>query len=125
MMVSGTKRWTIAPPSEARILKPNCGGGLCWVKRLPHADEDAKKASEVRLRDNTQFITVDLKAGEIIYLPAGWFHHIENIDPTIMVNFWSKNGPEFLHHYEKLAAKGETISVSYPNQKPEPTVSEP
>ena len=26
MMVTGTKRWTLAPPSEARLLKPNCQG---------------------------------------------------------------------------------------------------
>uniref|UniRef100_A0A7S3LIC7 Cupin-like domain-containing protein n=1 Tax=Aplanochytrium stocchinoi TaxID=215587 RepID=A0A7S3LIC7_9STRA len=31
VMLSGTKRWTVAPPSEARLIKPKCTGGLCWV----------------------------------------------------------------------------------------------
>ena len=43
MMVAGTKRWTVAPPSEARLLQPKCTGGLCWVKSLEHPDEHAKQ----------------------------------------------------------------------------------
>jgi len=25
----------------------------------------------------------------MLYLPAGWWHHIENLGPTIMVNMWT------------------------------------
>lgn len=102
MMVAGTKRWTVAPPSEARILKPACQGGLCWVKRLPHADEHATGAQAKKIRDSVQFVTFDLAAGEFLYLPAGWFHHVENIDGTVMVNIWSKAGPAFLKYYSRL-----------------------
>lgn len=101
MMVAGTKRWTIAPPSDARILKPNCQGGLCWVKRLA-LPNTALTATQSKIKDSTQFLTVDLTAGEILYLPAGWFHNIRNMDGTVMINFWSKNGPEFLKFYESL-----------------------
>lgn len=31
VMITGTKRWTVAPPSEGRLIKPKCNGGLCWV----------------------------------------------------------------------------------------------
>jgi hypothetical protein len=24
------------------------------------------------------------------YLPAGWFHHVHNVGPTVMVNWWTK-----------------------------------
>jgi len=103
VMIAGTKRWTVAPPSEARILKPNCKGGLCWVKRLPHADEHAETREQQKIRDSTQFVTFDLHAGEMLFLPAGWFHHVENVGGTVMINFWSKNGPEFLKYVQKLS----------------------
>mmetsp|Transcript_3274 Transcript_3274/g.5514 ORF Transcript_3274/g.5514 Transcript_3274/m.5514 type:complete len:444 (-) Transcript_3274:1168-2499(-) len=110
MMVSGTKKWYLAPPSEARVLKPNCAGGLCWVKKLPHADEHAKSGPETRLRDNAQIFAVDTPPGHVLYVPAGWFHHVEQPGPTVMINFWSKNGPEFLNYYNSLVAS-ESVTV--------------
>ena len=43
-------------------------------------------------------IVVDIAPGEILYMPAGWFHHVENADPTIMVNFWTRGGPAILRY---------------------------
>ena len=96
MMISGTKRWTISPPSEARILKPKCTGGLCWVKSLEHSDEHASTPAEIALRNKLQRTTFDVSAGEMLYLPCGWFHHVENVGPTIMVNWWAKGLPGFV-----------------------------
>lgn len=96
MMISGTKRWTIAPPNEARILTPACFGGLCWVKKLEHPDEHAVGSKQQELADKLQKVTFDLRPNEMLYLPTGWFHHVENVGPTIMINFWTKGGPGFL-----------------------------
>jgi hypothetical protein len=103
MMISGTKRWTIAPPNEARLLHPSCTGGLCWVKRLEHADEHATSPKEIDLRDKLQKITFDLHPNEMLFLPTGWFHHVENLEPTIMINFWTKGGPGFLRFLDGTA----------------------
>jgi len=89
VMIAGTKRWTLAPPSEARVLHPVCNGGLCWVKELPHADEDAKSTKEKNIIKKTQLVAFDLNPGEMLFLPEGWFHHIENVVPTVMINFWT------------------------------------
>jgi hypothetical protein len=96
MMISGTKRWTIAPPHEARILTPACFGGLCWVKKLEHPDEHAQGAKQQELAEKLQKVTFDLGPNEMLFLPTGWFHHVENVGPTIMINFWTKGGPGFL-----------------------------
>lgn len=96
MMISGTKRWTVAPPNEARILTPSCSGGLCWVKKLEHPDEHASTDKQKELADKLQKVTFDLGPNEMLYLPTGWFHHVENVGPTIMVNFWTKGGAGFL-----------------------------
>lgn len=37
-------------------------------------------------------IIVDLKAGETIYIPSFWWHHLRNIEPTIAVSFWWSQG---------------------------------
>ena len=33
-------------------------------------------------------VTIDLQAGEALYIPAGWFHHVENLETTVAVNWW-------------------------------------
>ena len=36
-----------------------------------------------------------LQPGEVIYIPALWFHHIECLDtPCVSVNFWFKSAPD-------------------------------
>jgi len=108
MMISGTKRWTLAPPNEARILSPACFGGLCWVKKLEHPDEHAEGTKEKELADMLQKVTFDLRPGEMLYLPTGWFHHVENVGPTVMINFWTRGGAGFLKALD--GSLGKTIA---------------
>uniref|UniRef100_A0A7S2SNL1 JmjC domain-containing protein n=1 Tax=Mucochytrium quahogii TaxID=96639 RepID=A0A7S2SNL1_9STRA len=95
IMVTGTKRWTVAPPSESRIVKPtNCTGGLCWAN-LENPNRP-KNNFEKKMANSYQMFIFDLLPGEMLYLPAGWFHHVENLTPTIMTNYWARGGPAFL-----------------------------
>jgi len=93
MMIAGTKRWTIAPPSETHELKPvSCTGkhqSLCWSS-VKYPNDPNMSQRDRSIMDKLQYITLDLKAGEMLYLPSGWWHHIENLDPTVMVNFWTR-----------------------------------
>jgi len=93
MMISGTKRWTISPPPDARQLEPVvCTGhhkSLCWAGLKYPNDPNMDEKSRAQL-NSLQNVTIDLKAGEMLYLPAGWWHHIENLGPTVMVNFWAR-----------------------------------
>ena len=34
---------------------------------------------------------VEIPAGSLLYMPAGWFHHVKNMGPTVMVNFWTRS----------------------------------
>ena len=75
VMAVGTKRWFIAPPSDSQILKPiRCDGvhqSLCWASvKYPNKYDSLKQADKDKL-DNLHSITLDLKAGEMLYLPAG------------------------------------------------------
>lgn len=95
MMITGTKRFTLAPTSDWRILKPNCVGklkSLCWAnindpnERLPGVNKNKARAA---LQYMNKFV-VDVQPGDVLYMPAGWFHHIQNLGPTLMVNWWTK-----------------------------------
>ena len=39
------------------------------------------------LRDVRMFV-VDLKPGELLYLPSGWGHCVHNLGHSVMLNFW-------------------------------------
>ncbi|GBG25761.1 HSPB1-associated protein 1-like [Hondaea fermentalgiana] len=85
--VQGTKRWFIAPPTDSRKLWPNaCVGkhtALCWSPlKFPFRKNLTPK--ERAMKEKLEYIDVDVNAGEMLYLPAGWWHMISNRGPTIM-----------------------------------------
>ena len=71
-------------------------------------------------------IVFDLHAGEMLYLPNGWFHHVENLGITMMANFWTR-GKSALYRTIELNESAEQIlntnvdaaplSVLYPKVK--------
>ncbi len=40
-----------------------------------------------------QSVSVTVERNQILYVPEGWAHYVENLEPTLMVNYWHKNGP--------------------------------
>ncbi len=83
----GRKRWTLYPPRDAPYL---------YLKRVLEGSDFA--SSEVDLRDvdqdrfplfgNAVALSADVVAGQTLFLPEGWAHHVENLEPTLMVNYW-------------------------------------
>lgn len=52
---------------------------------------------------------VDLNPGDVLYLPNGWFHHVENIGVTFMANFWIR-GKSSLYRAIELNHTAEAIA---------------
>jgi len=75
-MITGAKQFSILAPTEYYALRPRCQSadldGLCYARE-----------------DSNNKITVTVNEGEMLYLPAGWFHAVHNIRPSVMVNYWS------------------------------------
>lgn len=87
----GTKKWIIYPPQDF----PN----LYMVNPTPDEFPDFG-ASTVNLKNidytaypnfkQTQAIEFTLQQADLLYLPAGWAHYVENLEDTLMINFWLK-----------------------------------
>lgn len=85
MMIHGTKRFSLASTTDWHALKPRCVGkmkSLCYSNLAEPTEDSYSHFTKV---------SVDVPAGYILYMPAGWFHHITNLGPTLMVNQWTKS----------------------------------
>mmetsp|Transcript_15273 Transcript_15273/g.43494 ORF Transcript_15273/g.43494 Transcript_15273/m.43494 type:complete len:382 (+) Transcript_15273:3233-4378(+) len=70
--LSGTKRWLLLPPEHAHLVED--ANGICNVDAFPD-----RVASEL-CREVVQ------RPGEIIFIPGGWYHAVENIDDSLSLN---------------------------------------
>lgn len=75
-LLRGTKRWVLLPPDVEGISCEFKGGAAEWFKTvLP------------RLRDSVgdKVIEVTQQRGDLVFIPAGWFHAVLNCEETICV----------------------------------------
>ncbi len=87
----GRKRWILFPPRDAEFL---------YLHRVKESSDFAFSEVDIRAVDEARFpefrkarsIEVEVAAGEVLFLPEGWAHFVENLEPTIMVNFWHRKG---------------------------------
>jgi hypothetical protein len=87
-VVKGCKRIILYPPdSPVYRYSP--------FSKLPnHAQTDPEFPDFVRYPKfkEAKPIKFDLKAGETLFIPAFWWHHLRNLEPTIAVSYWWSQG---------------------------------
>lgn len=87
-MLTGIKRFTLAPPTDWQALTPNCIGkrkNLCYATPADPSDMSTPTKKKINR------MQVDVAPGQILYLPAGTFHHINNLGATLMTNVWTRS----------------------------------
>ena len=101
-VVRGSKTFTLLPPSDRFYLKYESfrvaeqkysNGGWEVVKtdnRVPWIALDPLKPDlgKYPLYRHARPLEVTVRAGEVLYLPSMWFHHVRQSDMTVAVNFW-------------------------------------
>lgn len=100
--LAGAKRWTLFPPEEGERLAMSVyegtgTGGQFAISELNIHDVDHSRYP--LFAEATRF-AVDVLAGQVLYLPAGWHHHVENLEESLMMNFWLEDtslSPAFVH----------------------------
>lgn len=86
-IIRGKKRLTLFAPGDK--VYPS------RFSKLPnHAYVDPEKPDYAAYPDfaRAQPYIVELVAGETLYIPSMWWHHLRNLDSSIALNFWWYRG---------------------------------
>eukprot|EP01102_Stenamoeba_stenopodia_P000377 TRINITY_DN1034_c0_g1_i3.p1 TRINITY_DN1034_c0_g1~~TRINITY_DN1034_c0_g1_i3.p1 ORF type:complete len:594 (+),score=141.12 TRINITY_DN1034_c0_g1_i3:129-1910(+) len=107
-LISGRKRWALYPPNW-----PSAPGSISY-----HPDDkyDAEVEPSAWLLENYPFLAPEYKPwecvqrpGEVIFVPAGWWHMVLNIDWTVAVtqNFVTEHNLEMVWDELQILAEDE------------------
>lgn len=94
----GTRQFTLFPPDQLENLYIgpldfNPAGQSCSLVDFHHPDLD-KFPQFAQAMDNA--LTATLNAGDAIFIPSMWWHHIEaTASMNLMVNYWWRQAPAF------------------------------
>lgn len=89
--VWGQKRFTLAAPHHRAALgtwSTSPQGGLDGCDFNPDAP-DYEQYPQAR---QVPFLRFTLEAGDLLFLPEGWFHQVQSISTSLSVNFWINSG---------------------------------
>ena len=103
--VCGRKRWLLFPPSETAKLHSRTGRQLASDVRAADADEFPTLATARR-------IEVVQEAGEALFVPSGWHHQVENLEPTLSVNHNWFNGFSVLALWRFLCTELDAVRAA-------------
>lgn len=90
----GRKRWVIFPPQDdpylyMRHVAASAGGDFAT------SDVDLRRPDLVRFPEFVKAKPIEfiLEEGDMLYLPMGWAHFVENLSKSLMVNYWRSVKP--------------------------------
>lgn len=91
--LSGLKRWILYPPEDGDLLEPT---------RVPY--EESSVYSRINFEkwngetvphiEGTHPHVVDLRPGDVLFVPRHWWHHVRNQELSISVNTWLEMSDE-------------------------------
>lgn len=109
-VVEGSKTFTIFPPEDARYLYPAGkvtgieANGVIRYQQDPSVRQKHFSQVDTELVDTRRFPAfqnaspqrVEVKAGDLFYMPAGWFHEVQSRGRHIAINFWADPPPNHM-----------------------------
>uniref|UniRef100_A0A3Q2DU11 Jumonji domain containing 7 n=1 Tax=Cyprinodon variegatus TaxID=28743 RepID=A0A3Q2DU11_CYPVA len=118
-VVSGEKRFILLPPTdrpfipyglyqsavyqeqeggEFQVIDNSDSNKVPWIPLDP-LDPDLERYPQYRL---ARPLVCSVKAGEMLYLPSLWFHHVQQSQGCIAVNFWYDMEYDIKYNYFQL-----------------------
>lgn len=86
-VMAGRKRWQLYSPSRDRALSPakldHVWSVVSRYDLVPHGGKPESLPGNVV--PDYDFV---LEAGEILFLPYGWWHRVLTVEPAIATNYW-------------------------------------
>jgi hypothetical protein len=86
----GRKRFVLYPPHHARFLDARESNPVLYASKFNPDAPDFDSFPQARQAKPTGCV---LKPGELLYLPAGWFHHVRALEDSLSVNRWAEDVP--------------------------------
>lgn len=82
--IVGRKRIHLVSPDQTQYMYP--GQKYDFRATISSVDPDLYDAAQYPLFARVQPLTTVLHPGEVLYIPRGWWHRVESLDPSISVN---------------------------------------
>jgi hypothetical protein len=79
-MIRGRKRFTLFSPDETPLLYND-------IAVYSEVDPENPDFERHPLFRHAHPIVVDVEAGEVLFLPVGWWHHVRSLDLSMMVSY--------------------------------------
>lgn len=95
-MVVGRKRWQIWSPSFDKAMKIIPHEFIWSVQSVHDLLPNGAKGMDERPGGLEPEYDIMLEAGEMLYLPYGWWHRVLTVEPSIATNLWWWTWPMFI-----------------------------
>lgn len=86
----GQKRFLLYPPHHAEFLYLREANPVLFGSRF---DPDAPDYEAFPLARQARQIECVVQPGEMLFLPAGWFHHVRAVELSLSANRWAYDCP--------------------------------
>ncbi|WP_426113801.1 cupin-like domain-containing protein [Massilia sp. PWRC2] len=90
----GSKRITLAPPHHDAYLYVREANPLLFGSPV---DPEALDLDQFPLARQATFIECIVKPGDLLYVPAGWYHQVRALTFSLSSNRWARAMPLALH----------------------------
>ncbi|MFM6438098.1 MAG: cupin-like domain-containing protein [Microcystis panniformis] len=98
VQVFGEKRFVIYSPNDYELLDPKEINPVLYGSSF---DPDSPDYENFPLARDAHFIECIVKPGEMLFLPAGWFHQVKSLTFSLSVNRWAHDPPMALFKSQK------------------------
>jgi [protein]-arginine 3-hydroxylase / protease len=88
VQIFGKKRWLLVPPEDSDEMYFPCAeftSGLMHFSPVKADAPDLKRFPRFARARVTELI---VEPGEVLWVPAGWWHYVESLDVSISFNFF-------------------------------------
>ncbi|RFP15264.1 cupin-like domain-containing protein [Duganella sp. BJB488] len=90
----GTKRIFLAPPHHDEFLYPNEANAILFGSPF---DPEAPDYEKFPLARQAATVEVIVNPGDMLYVPAGWYHQVRALTFSLSSNRWSRSMPIVLN----------------------------
>jgi hypothetical protein len=93
VQIWGSKRIFLAPPHHDVFLYPREANALLFGSPF---DPEAPDFARFPLARQAALLECVVEAGDMLYVPAGWFHQVRSLSFSLSSNRWSRTKPVVL-----------------------------